>query len=166
MRRTPPPLFLLPLSPAACRVLDPGAVELVCSDSGELPELGALLHRGSAEVPALKPAPLRSDFFLFVRRAEREIELQQESTSRHCWSPTLSRMMKPGIGCPEGSAERVEGPASGSRQKMMGTGTTRSGSRCPPLFFLLLLGSSCHMLHGQGKSITPRSPGFKYQRMH
>ncbi|XP_023273238.1 protein sidekick-1 [Seriola lalandi dorsalis] len=58
--------------------------------------------------------------------------------------------MKPGISCPIGSPERVEGPAAGSRQMMMmGTGTTRSGSRCLPLFFLLLLGSSCHMLHGQ-----------------
>ncbi|TDH15815.1 hypothetical protein EPR50_G00013220 [Perca flavescens] len=61
-------------------------------------------------------------------------------------------MIKPEICCPTRSPEREEGPAAGSRQKMtgMGTGTARSGSRCQPLFLLLLLGSSCHMLHGQG----------------
>nr|XP_020469940.1 protein sidekick-1 isoform X2 [Monopterus albus] len=54
--------------------------------------------------------------------------------------------MKPGICCSEGSPERVYGPAAERRQLMM---RTRSGSRwCLPLF-LLLLGSSCHMLHGQ-----------------
>ncbi|XP_044047489.1 protein sidekick-1-like isoform X3 [Siniperca chuatsi] len=58
-------------------------------------------------------------------------------------------MMKPGVCCPEGPPERVERSAAGNRQKMTGTGTTRSGSRCHPLFLLLLLGSSCHMLHGQ-----------------
>nr|XP_004568386.1 protein sidekick-1 isoform X1 [Maylandia zebra] len=57
--------------------------------------------------------------------------------------------MKPGISCP-GSPERVEGPAARSREKMvMGTVTTRRVSRCLPLFLLLLLGSNCHMLHGQ-----------------
>ncbi|XP_035493401.2 protein sidekick-1-like isoform X1 [Scophthalmus maximus] len=56
--------------------------------------------------------------------------------------------MKPGISCPPG------GPAAGSRLASPGSGTSRSGSRCPPvppllLLLLLLLGSSCHMLHGQ-----------------
>ncbi|KAF3687884.1 hypothetical protein EXN66_Car003556 [Channa argus] len=58
--------------------------------------------------------------------------------------------MKPGICLPEGSPEREDRRAAWSRQMMMGIRTTRSGSRCLPLFLLLLLGSSCHMLHGQG----------------
>ncbi|XP_041838887.1 protein sidekick-1-like isoform X2 [Melanotaenia boesemani] len=49
----------------------------------------------------------------------------------------------------EGSPERVEGPATRSRQITLGTGTVRSGSRSLLLFLLLLLGSGCHMLHGQ-----------------
>ncbi|KAK2817285.1 hypothetical protein Q5P01_025476 [Channa striata] len=57
--------------------------------------------------------------------------------------------MKPGACRPEGSPEREDRPAAWSRQMMMGIGTTRGGSRCLPLFLLLLLGSSCHMLHGQ-----------------
>ncbi|XP_028450243.1 protein sidekick-1 isoform X1 [Perca flavescens] len=66
-------------------------------------------------------------------------------------------MIKPEICCPTRSPEREEGPAAGSRQKMtgMGTGTARSGSRCQPLFLLLLLGSSCHMLHGQESEVAP-----------
>ncbi|KAJ4944008.1 hypothetical protein JOQ06_012558, partial [Pogonophryne albipinna] len=68
-------------------------------------------------------------------------------------------MMKPGMCCPQGSPERVEGPAAGSRREMVSTGTARSGSRCPPLFLLLLiLSSSCHMLHGQVHlSLSPSS---------
>lgn len=49
----------------------------------------------------------------------------------------------------EGFPERVEGLAAWSRQMMWGTGTARSGSRSLLLFLLLLLSSSCHMLHGQ-----------------
>ncbi|XP_070769534.1 protein sidekick-1 isoform X1 [Enoplosus armatus] len=72
-------------------------------------------------------------------------------------------MMKPGVCCPEGSTDLVEGPAAGSRQKMMGTGTTRSGSRCNPLFLLLLLGCSCHMLHGQEVAPYLRGGGLGQQ---
>ncbi|XP_076584593.1 protein sidekick-1 isoform X1 [Chaetodon auriga] len=72
--------------------------------------------------------------------------------------------MKPGICCSEGSPERVEGSASaGSQQKMMGTGATRSGSRCLPLFLLLLLSSSCHMLHGQEVAPYLRGGGVRQQ---
>ncbi|XP_070712624.1 protein sidekick-1-like [Pempheris klunzingeri] len=71
--------------------------------------------------------------------------------------------MKPGIGCPEGSPERVEGAAARSRQRMMGTGTTGGGSRCPHLFLLLLLGSSCHMLHGQEVAPYLRGGGLGQQ---
>ncbi|XP_008287351.1 protein sidekick-1-like, partial [Stegastes partitus] len=71
--------------------------------------------------------------------------------------------MKPGISR-EGSPERVEKPAAGSRQMMVvGTGTTRSGSRCLPLFLLLLLGSSCHMLHGQEVAPYLRGGGLGQQ---
>ncbi|XP_045904091.1 protein sidekick-1-like isoform X2 [Micropterus dolomieu] len=72
-------------------------------------------------------------------------------------------MMTPGVCCPERSPERVEGPAAGNRQKMTGTGTTRSGSRCHPLFLLLLLGSSCHMLHGQEVAPYLRAGGLGQQ---
>lgn len=137
------------------------------------------LPRESAEVtgaesPLLSSSllsyPLRSDFFLIRaqgRERKRERELQQQSTSRHrhCWPP-LSRMMKPGMCCSDGSPERVEGPAPAGIRQKMGTGATRSGSRCSPLLLLLLLGSSCHMLHGQGMSFTLRSPGFRCQMMH
>ncbi|XP_040002524.1 protein sidekick-1-like [Xiphias gladius] len=63
--------------------------------------------------------------------------------------------MKPVIRCPDGSPERMEVPAAGSRQMMIETGTTRSRSRCLPLFLLLLLGGSCHMLHGQESEVAP-----------
>ncbi|XP_074485750.1 protein sidekick-1-like isoform X2 [Sebastes fasciatus] len=76
-------------------------------------------------------------------------------------------MMKRGICCPEGSPERVEGPAAaGNREKVMGImGTARSGSgsRCPPLFLLLLLASSCHMLHGQEVAPYLRGGGLGQQ---
>ncbi|XP_053193293.1 protein sidekick-1-like [Scomber japonicus] len=57
--------------------------------------------------------------------------------------------MKPRICCPKGAPERADGLAAGSREMMLGIGATRSGSRCVPVFLLLLLCSSCHMLHGQ-----------------
>lgn len=96
-------------------------------------------------------------------------ELHQQSTSGHGHGHYRSPlcMMKPGMCCPQASPERVEGPAAGRRREMVSTGTARSGSRCPPLFLLLLiLSSSCHMLHGQGKRFTARGPGFKCQMMH
>nr|XP_046227677.1 protein sidekick-1-like isoform X2 [Scatophagus argus] len=72
-------------------------------------------------------------------------------------------MMKPGICCAEsGSPEREEAPA-GRRQKTMGTGATRSGSWCPLLFLLILLGSSCHMLHGQEVAPYLRGGGLRQQ---
>lgn len=166
-----PPSTVPSRSPAACRVLQTGAGksesgELVGSGCGELPELGAPLRRESAEVPGLKPVSSPHGLLpIRVRGLESERELQQHSISGHghCWSP-LSRMMNPGVCCPERSPERVEGPAAGNRQKMTGTGTTRSGSRCHPLFLLLLLGSSCHMLHGQGKSFYSQDPWFQMSR--
>ncbi|KAF6736390.1 hypothetical protein FQA47_009159 [Oryzias melastigma] len=42
-----------------------------------------------------------------------------------------------------------EAPARGTHVRMS-TGTARSGSRRLFLHLLLLLGTSCHMLHGQG----------------
>ncbi|KAM7419590.1 hypothetical protein PAMA_016612 [Pampus argenteus] len=56
--------------------------------------------------------------------------------------------MKPGICSPEGSPERTHGLAG---EMMLWTPTTRSRSRCVLVFLLLLLASSCHMLHGQEK---------------
>ncbi|XP_036967899.1 protein sidekick-1-like isoform X6 [Acanthopagrus latus] len=72
-------------------------------------------------------------------------------------------MMKPGLCCSDGSPERVEGPAPAGIRQKMGTGATRSGSRCPPLFLLLLLGSSCHMLHGQEVAPYLRGGGQRQQ---
>ncbi|XP_033940621.1 protein sidekick-1 isoform X1 [Pseudochaenichthys georgianus] len=75
-------------------------------------------------------------------------------------------MMKPGMCCPQGSPERVEGPAAGRRREMVSTGTARSGSRCPPLFLLLLiLSSSCHMLHGQEVAPYLRGAGRGQQQV-
>ncbi|XP_073323462.1 protein sidekick-1 [Pagrus major] len=71
--------------------------------------------------------------------------------------------MKPGMCCSDGSPERVEGPAPAGIRQKMGTGATRSGSRCPPLFLLLLLGSSCHMLHGQEVAPYLRGGGQRQQ---
>ncbi|XP_029008126.1 protein sidekick-1-like isoform X2 [Betta splendens] len=57
--------------------------------------------------------------------------------------------MQPGMCRPEGSPEREGRPAACSRRMMAtGAGTSPAGSRCV-LLFLLLLGSCCHMLHGQ-----------------
>ncbi|XP_060911472.1 protein sidekick-1-like isoform X1 [Labrus mixtus] len=58
-------------------------------------------------------------------------------------------MIKQGIRYPEGYPELTGRPSPDNRQKMMGTEATRSGYRFLPLFLLLLLSSSCHMLHGQ-----------------
>ncbi|XP_054865945.1 protein sidekick-1 isoform X3 [Amphiprion ocellaris] len=66
--------------------------------------------------------------------------------------------MQPGI-----SRQRVEEPAAGSRQRMTGTGTPRTGSRCEPILLLLLLGSSCHMLHGQEVAPYLRGGGLGQQ---
>ncbi|KAM3864644.1 LOW QUALITY PROTEIN: protein sidekick-1-like [Diretmus argenteus] len=79
-----------------------------------------------------------------------------------------SSRMKSGIrhaDCPEGSPERVAvaGPAAGNRL-MMGTGTTRSGSRCAPLLLLLLIfASSCHMLRAQEVAPYLRGGGLGQQ---
>lgn len=98
----------------------------------------------------------RTDFFQFARRVERVEAIaavaaanKAQAGTGHRWS-SLSRMLNPGICCSEGSPERVERAAE-SRRRMMGTGAARSGCRCPLLFLLLLVGTSCHMLHGQGK---------------
>ncbi|XP_047434773.1 protein sidekick-1-like isoform X2 [Mugil cephalus] len=70
--------------------------------------------------------------------------------------------MKPGINR-VGSPDRVEGPTAGSAgMATMRTGTSRSGSRCLPLL-LLLLGSSCHMLHGQEVAPYVRGAGLGQQ---
>ncbi|KAM9770293.1 protein sidekick-1-like isoform 2-T2 [Menidia menidia] len=57
--------------------------------------------------------------------------------------------MEPGSsrrGSPEPEGGKV---AAWSRQMRRGTGTARGGSSCLPPFLLFLLGSNCHMLHGQ-----------------
>ncbi|XP_074553803.1 protein sidekick-1-like isoform X2 [Halichoeres trimaculatus] len=46
---------------------------------------------------------------------------------------------------------------------MLVTGATRGGSRCPPLFLLILLSSSCHMLHGQEVAPYLRGGGLGQQ---
>ncbi|KAI3352481.1 hypothetical protein L3Q82_005435 [Scortum barcoo] len=136
---------------------------LVRSESGELPEPGASLHRGGAgEKRGGAGAEARSSPLGLLpiraqgRKRERvaAAEHKQDTVGlppQHYHQTPLSlssRMKKPGICRPEGSPERAEGPAAGIRRNMMETGATRS--RCPPLFLLLLLASSCHMLHGQG----------------
>ncbi|XP_076004254.1 protein sidekick-1-like isoform X2 [Genypterus blacodes] len=67
-------------------------------------------------------------------------------------SEHISHTMEPGMrseDCPERSPVCLGGQDARSKQ-MTATVATRSGSRgLPLLFLLLLLGSSCHMLHGQ-----------------
>ncbi|XP_061575564.1 protein sidekick-1-like isoform X2 [Cololabis saira] len=63
----------------------------------------------------------------------------------------------------EGAPELEGGPAAGSRRgtRMKGTGTAGGGSRCL-LLVLLLLGCSCHMLHGQ--EVAPYFQGGRWEQ--
>ncbi|XP_028264625.1 protein sidekick-1-like [Parambassis ranga] len=49
------------------------------------------------------------------------------------------------------------------KMMLMGTRTTPNGSRCLPLFLLLLFGSCCHMLHGQEVAPYLRGSGLGQQ---
>ncbi|CAJ1053978.1 protein sidekick-1-like isoform X2 [Xyrichtys novacula] len=73
-------------------------------------------------------------------------------------------MKTQGICCSEDSQETTEGPTVG---KKMRTGAIRSGSgsRCSPFFLLLLVSSSCHMLHGQEVAPYLRGGGLGQQQV-
>lgn len=143
------------------------ARELVCAKCAELPELGPESStRGTSDRAAAAAAGAQARSFpltLLPNRAQgHQTVLRQRSAklTQALVVPLLSSMRKQGFCSSEMRPERVERPA-GSRLKTMGAGETWSGCRCPLLFLLLLLASSCHMLHGQGKGFTLRSPQLK-----
>ncbi|XP_041641485.1 protein sidekick-1 [Cheilinus undulatus] len=72
-------------------------------------------------------------------------------------------MMKQGNCCSEGFSDHTVGLTQDNQRKMMVTGSTLSGIQCPPLFLLLLLASSCHMLHGQEVAPYLRGVGLGQQ---
>lgn len=162
MRCTPVNCLSLLRVSSGQRCLKVRAWELVCAKCGELPDLGPELHPGNKRSPCRRCSSLIPAQTSPESHAGAQTVLQQQSAklTQALVVSLLSRARKQGFCSSEMSPERVERPA-GSQLKMMGTGETWSGCRCPLLFLLLLLGNSCHMLHGQGKGFTLRSPQLK-----
>lgn len=108
----------------------------------------------------LKSAPFPLFFFFSPSHFADRARVSYGKNKSAEGTQTHSSAMKPGFCLSGASAERVE-RAPGSRLKMTGAAATWDVCRCPLLFLLLLLGTKCHMLHGQGKSFALRNLGIQ-----
>lgn len=108
----------------------------------------------------LKSAPFPLFFFFSPSHFADRARVSYGKNKSAEGTQTHSSAMKPGFCLSGASAERVE-RAPGSRLKMTGAAATWDVCRCPLLFLLLLLGTKCHMLHGQGKSFALRNQGIQ-----